>query len=74
MAQFEDAALAPMQADCYYVYATADENVITHTDPLAAYELVLTNHTGRAIQQGSLSLSLEIPTTVGGPPEGGANE
>jgi hypothetical protein len=37
-------------------------------DPLGVYELVLSNGTGTSIEQGSLTLSFEIPPTVGGPP------
>jgi len=33
-------ASAPMQAACFYKYATADENVMTHSNPLSAYATV----------------------------------
>ena len=35
-----DAAASPMEAACYYKYDTADESVMTHSNPLSAYATV----------------------------------
>ena len=35
-----DAAASPMEAACFYKYDTADENVMTHSNPLSAYATV----------------------------------
>ena len=39
-ARSQSSEATPMQADCFYKYATADENVMTQSDPLSAYATV----------------------------------
>ena len=39
-AQYQDTGTAPMRAACLYKYAVADENAMTHSDPLSAYATV----------------------------------
>ncbi len=36
----QDIGSAPMRAACFYKFAVADENAMTHSDPLSAYATV----------------------------------